>query len=120
MPKKVLIVDDSLVSRMMIKEIILLRNPNWEFVQAASSEKAVDACQKSQFDYITIDLNMPGESGLEVSPKILESQERAKLALITANISPEVKQKAKELGVDYINKPINESEILSFIETPEA
>jgi len=115
MPKKVLIVDDSLVSRMMIKEIIISRYPDWEFTQAASSEKAVDACEKAQFDYITIDLNMPGENGLEVTPKVLKTQDNAIVALVTANLSQEVKDQASALGVAYINKPINESEILSLI-----
>lgn len=115
MPKKVLIVDDSMVSRMMIKEIITSRNPDWEFSQAASSEKAIDACNKNQFDFITIDLNMPGENGLEVTPKILESQQNAKLALVTANLSPEVRAQADKLGVEYINKPISESELLAFV-----
>ncbi|MCW9000065.1 MAG: response regulator, partial [Kangiellaceae bacterium] len=63
MSKRVLIVDDSLVSRMIIKEIVMSRYPDWECVQAASAEKAVDACNQSQFDYVTLDLNMPGKSG---------------------------------------------------------
>ena len=115
MPKSVLIVDDSLVSRMMIREIILSRNPDWELLQAASLERALHACSKHQFDYITIDLNMPGESGLEVSPKILAIQPKVKIALVTANISSEIKQQANSIGVKYINKPISEAEIFEFI-----
>ena len=47
MPKKVLIVDDSMVSRMMIKEIVMAVmavHPEWECIQAANADKAVEAC----------------------------------------------------------------------------
>lgn len=116
MSKRVLIVDDSLVSRMMIKEIVMSRYPDWECVQAASAEKAVDACNQSQFDFVTLDLNMPGKSGLEAAPEILASQDSAKVALLTANIQSATRDKAEALGIAFITKPISEDGVLGFIE----
>ncbi len=115
MSKRVLIVDDSLVSRMMIKEIILSNHPHWECIQAASAAKAIEACQETEFDFITLDLNMPERSGLEAAPDIIKSQKNIKIALLTANIQSATKQKAEELGLEFIAKPITEDGVLSFI-----
>lgn len=115
MSKKVLIVDDSLVSRMMIKEIIMSTYPDWECYQAASADKAIEACQESQFDIITLDLNMPGRSGLEAAPEIINYQKSAKIALLTANIQSPVQRKADEMGLAFISKPISEDNILKFV-----
>ncbi len=115
MSKRVLIVDDSLVSRMMIKEIILTRHSDWECIQAASADKAIAACKENQFDLITLDLNMPGRTGLEAAPEIIESQKGAKIALLTANIQSSVKQQALDLGLNFIPKPIHEDGILGFV-----
>jgi len=115
MSKKVLIVDDSMVSRMMIKEIIMSQHSDWECIQAASAEKAIEACRNSQFDFITLDLSMPGKSGLDAAPEIIEVQERAKIALLTANIQTAVKEKADRIGLTFLTKPINSDEILDFV-----
>ncbi len=115
MPKKVLIVDDSMVSRMMIREIIVSQHPDWECIQAANADKAVEACLKAQFDFITLDLNMPGRTGLEAAPEIIESQESAKIGLLTANIQKATQEHATALGLSFVAKPINADAILAFL-----
>lgn len=115
MSKKVLIVDDSMVSRMMIKEIIMSEYPSWECIQAASAEKAIDACKHAQFDFVTLDLSMPGRSGLDAAPEIIENQESAEIALLTVNIQSAVQDKADAMGLIFITKPINVDEILDFV-----
>lgn len=115
MSKKVLIVDDSMVSRMMIKEIIVSQYPDWECLQAANADKAVECCLNNQFDFITLDLNMPGRTGLEAAPEIIESQKNAKVALLTANIQAATKDKAITLGLSFVAKPINADAILAFL-----
>lgn len=113
--KKVLIVDDSTLSRLMIKEIIVSVYSDWECIQAASADKAIAACKDHQFDFITLDLNMPGRSGFDAVPEIKASQKNAKVALLTANIQSIVKQQATDLGLLFIPKPIHEKDILDFI-----
>ncbi|MGX5174757.1 response regulator transcription factor [Aliikangiella sp. IMCC44653] len=117
MGKKVLIVDDSLVTRMMIKEIILSEFPEWECIQAASAEKAIEACGLTQFDYITLDINMPGKTGLEVAPHLLQSQPDVKVAVLTIHEHHEVREKVEALGLTFLNKPINADEIIDFVKS---
>ena len=114
MTKKVLIVDDSLVSRMMIKEIIHSEHPKWDCSQAASADKAIDACKEAKFDFITLDLNIPGMSSLDAAPTLIESQADAKISLLTANIQSSVKMRADQLGIGFISKPIEQDGILGF------
>lgn len=116
MSKRVLIVDDSMVSRMMIKEIIMSQHPDWECNQAASAEKAIEACQQSQFDFITLDLSMPGQTGLDAAPEIKSCQQNAKIALLTANIQSAIREKADKVGLTFLTKPINPDEVLEFVE----
>ncbi|TQV89753.1 response regulator transcription factor [Aliikangiella coralliicola] len=115
MSKKILIVDDSLVSRMMIKEIVMSRHPDWECSQAASADKALEACQVKQFDFITLDLNMPGKNGLDAAPEIIATQKDAKIALLTANIQSATKQKATDIGLAFVAKPVTEEGVLDFV-----
>ncbi len=115
MSKKVLIVDDSMVSRLMIKEIISTAHPEWECFQAANADAAVVECQDKEFDFITLDLNMPGRTGLEAAPDILAQQMNAKVALLTANIQSAIKEKAIDLGLEYVAKPISVDRILEFV-----
>jgi len=115
MTKKVLIVDDSMVSRMMIREIVMTQFPDWECTQAASADKAIEACSKDSYDFITLDLNMPGRSGLEAAPEIIEIQATAKIGLLTANIQSATQEQATALGLSFVAKPINADAILAFL-----
>jgi len=116
MSKSVLIVDDSLVSRMMIKEIISSKYPDWEFVQATSADDAVKQSEGNHFDLITLDLNMPGKTGLEAAPELMKLHPGARIALMTANIQIAIKEQADKLGLEFVAKPITEDSVLGFIE----
>ena len=75
-------------------------------------EKVVDL----DFDFATIDMNMPGISGLELIVLLQKSHPRAIIALLTANIQKKVSDSAEELGIELLSKPVNEANILKFLE----
>lgn len=112
-----LVVDDSQVSRMMIKAIVNDAMPNWEVLEAANAEQAVQQAEKNAtgLDYISLDMNMPGVDGLSIVPQLKELCPEAQIALLTANIQDSVRDKATELGVQFIAKPITEDKIIPFI-----
>lgn len=115
MTQRVLIVDDNMVSRMMIREIIKSQHPEWVFIQAASADKAIEACLESQFDYIILDLNLSGKSGLDAAPELLSSQKHAKIALFTPDIAESAKDTEINTALFFLAKPINIDEILQFV-----
>ena len=113
--KRVLLVDDSRVSRLMLKAIIQNQYSDWEITEAENAEIALAVCQKEAFDFITLDMNMPGRDGLTVSPELQEECPEAKIALLTANFQERVKSKAEEQGLTFLPKPITEEKILEYL-----
>lgn len=90
---------------------------------AANAEAALDACQQQAPDYIVLDLNMPGTSGLVVLPKLLEAAPRAALVVLTgySSIATAV-QATKDGARNYLCKPANIDEVLAAFDSaaPEA
>jgi len=105
--KTILVVDDSKVSRMMIKSQIAPAQPDWEILEAASGEEALEiVADNKSIDYFSIDLNMPGIDGLELIEKLQDDFPTKKMALLTANIQEDIFKRAMGLGAACFNKPI--------------
>lgn len=115
MPTTMLIIDDSQVSRMMLRAIINSEQPEWDVLEAANADEALQRAKDNDIDVITLDMNMPGTDGLTVAPELQLSCPQAKIALLTANIQSAVKDKAEGLGLIFIAKPITEEKIIGFI-----
>lgn len=63
--KRCLIVDDSMVSRMMLNEILKRHFPDLAVTQAASGDAALKAIADiAELDVAILDFNMPGMDGL--------------------------------------------------------
>ena len=112
----ILVVDDSRVSRMLIRAIITHKDPQAEIIEASNGEEALEKVKSAQVTMATLDLNMPGMDGLVLASKLLEKFPNAKIGLLTANIQEAVRQKADALGIGFISKPITEEKIINFIE----
>lgn len=112
---QVLLVDDSRISRLMLKAIIQTKYPDWVVSEAENADVALDLCHGNAFDFITLDMNMPGRDGLTVSPELQEACPDAKIALLTANFQERVKSKAQDQGLIFLPKPITEDKILNFL-----
>ena len=109
--KRVLIIDDSLVSRMMIKKGIEDLCPDWSLLEAKDAENALQVVKDNEFDCFSIDYNMPGMDGLELMGILNQQFPGAKKALLTANIQDAIRDKTLSLGGQCINKPISEATI---------
>ena len=105
MKAKVLIVDDSSVSRMMIKGRIVGLQPDWDILEAADGTQAVAVVAADAPDFITMDVNMPGMNGFETVEKIRQVNQHAKIVILTANIQESSRERAQQLGVQFVQKP---------------
>lgn len=84
---KVLVVDDSAVSRELIKNI-LEGDPGIKVAGMASNgEEAIALAAGLRPDVITMDINMPGLNGLETTRKIME-QDPVPIVIVTASYDP--------------------------------
>lgn len=118
--KKFLIVDDSKFSRVLIRGIVQTLRPNWEITEAAGGEEALLLALADIFDFATVDINMPGMDGLELSARFREECPQLRVCLVSANIQEDSRRRAKELGVGFVKKPITPDSIAETINYFEA
>ena len=116
MPKTILIVDDSRVSRMMIKALLHDLSPGWQVLEAADAEEALKLTDTHKPDAFSLDFNMPGMDGLQLAQDIKSKVSSAKIALFTANIQKAIQEKGEQVGVSFIPKPVTEDSIRVLVE----
>jgi two-component system chemotaxis response regulator CheY len=109
--KSVLVVDDSRISRMLIKNLVLARFPQWVVTEAASGDAAVALAREFSFDYCTMDINMPGIPGTDAAEQLLTLHPTLRVALFSANIQEAQHVRAAQLGVPFVAKPVTEKSV---------
>ncbi len=116
MSKKVLIVDDSLYMRTVIKDA--LTNAKFEVVgQAANGETAIDMALDLQPDLITLDNILPDMLGLDILRTLKEEGLDSKIIMISAVGQQSVVDEGLRLGADgYIVKPFTPEQLLEAIQ----
>ncbi|QLH74267.1 MAG: response regulator [Methanomassiliicoccales archaeon] len=111
-PKSVLIVDDSMVMRSMIKDV-LSKNGFNVVGQAKNGQEAVALYQQLRPNLITMDVVMPGETGIDVVKKIMAVDPSAKVLMVSGLNQKNLVIQAMENGAkDYIVKPFDPQDLL--------
>ena len=116
---KVMIVDDSLMTRKVLKDIIE-EDPELELVGSASDGKyAIMKIAGLKPDIVTLDVVMPDMDGLSALEKIMEIYPTKVIMLSSLTTEgAEATLKALELGaVDFIAKPSSASKDLQELKT---
>ncbi len=111
MGKRLLVVDDSRVSRIIIKNKVAALCPDWVVFEATSGNEAVDMAAQVEPDYVTMDVNMPGLNGYEATEQLQRLVPNAKITMLTANIQESSRERAAQLGVRFLQKPVTEAVI---------
>ncbi len=118
----ILIVDDSSITRMVLKRTIgMMDIPVGEIMEAENGLKALDIlCQHSDdIDIILADLNMPEMNGMEMAASILANPKTAHIPIVIVSTHSE-DMRVKELqsqGVkDYIHKPFTPESIRNVLQ----
>jgi two-component system chemotaxis response regulator CheY len=109
--KKMLIVDDSKVSRMVIRAFVKQAHPDWEILEADSGDQALIAVDKDTPDYCTMDINMPGTLGIDAAERILAKYPAMRIAIFSANIQQTHQLRAEIIGTFFVAKPVTEKSI---------
>ena len=109
----VLVVDDELGPRESLRMIL---QPLYEVKTASNGQEALQYLQQEKIDLITLDLKMPGLSGLDVLREIKKMNVDAAVIIITAYGTLTNAHEAIRYGaVDFISKPYNATDILSVV-----
>lgn len=110
-----LIVDDSRMSRMMIRSFAKEADERLQFIEVAHGEEALGLDTDTQVDIMTVDYNMPGMDGVEVAEQLQQRYPGVQAALLTANIQESIQRRAAAAQLEFIAKPITEQKIVSFV-----
>lgn len=113
--KQILIIDDSRVSRLMARQYILSMHPDWIVEEASSGEEALQKIETYIPALILIDVNMPGMGGLAAAELLRERLPLVPISLLTANVQTATRNRAAEIGVGFMEKPITEARISQLI-----
>jgi two-component system chemotaxis response regulator CheY len=110
--KKVLVVDDSMVMRAMISDI--LTKDGFKVVgQAKNGKEAVEQYVKLTPDLVTMDIIMPGEHGTDVVKKIVEVDKDARIIIVSGLNQKSLVMQALDNGAkDFLVKPFENNELL--------
>lgn len=116
MSKNVLIVDDSLYMRTVIKDA--LQEGGYEVVgQAANGEEAIDLAFELQPDIITLDNILPDMIGIDILKAFRQEGLTSKVIMVSAVGQENVIQEGLGAGADdYIVKPFTSSQLLDVLE----
>jgi DNA-binding NarL/FixJ family response regulator len=94
---RVLIADDSPVMREYLRDVFSMK-PGMEVVgEASDGEEALEVFRKVSPDVLTLDIQMPKMSGIDVLRKI--SGKGCRVILLTANADEMYRKKCLELNV---------------------
>lgn len=116
--KMVLIVDDSRVSRMLIKSVVVDRHPEWTIIESGSGDEALTHIGES-IDLMIIDFNMPGMNGITLAEKMKALVPSAYISMLTANVQESIQRRADSLGIGFVKKPITEDKIADIMSQVE-
>lgn len=103
-----LIVDDSKVSRMMIRNKVSQLQPEWQIQEAGTGDEAVAMVRNQAPDFITMDVNMPGLNGFQAVEQIRQFNSTCKIAMLTANVQESSRARASSLNVSFVQKPVTD------------
>ena len=101
----VLIVDDDLDMRLLVRMILQAASRGIEIVgEAADGLDAMSVYWTLDPpeipDVVILDNRMPGPQGIEVAAEMLRAEPRQHIVLFTAFINPELEERARNLGID--------------------
>jgi len=110
----ILIVDDEIGPRESLRMIL---KPNYNVFTVENGNAAIQMIQQVTMDVITLDLKMPGISGIDALKEIRMIDPEVMIIIITGYATLKSAIEAIRYGVfDYIPKPFNVPEIISIID----
>lgn len=112
---RVVIVDDSMFSIAVIKNI--LEENGFEVVgEAGCLEEVKAVIQEKRPALVTMDMTLPGTDGLECTRAIHEIDHNIKVVVVSSMMDDEILKEAKDNNVSaYVQKPVDADELVTTI-----
>ncbi len=116
MGKRVMIVDDALFMRTMLRDIFVAAG--WQVVgEVDNGELAISEYGRLRPDLITMDIVMPEMGGIDALKKILAADSDARIVVCSALGQKHLILEAIQAGAkDFIVKPFQQEQVLNVVE----
>ena len=115
MALRVMVVDDALFMRNMLKDIFVRTGHN-VVAEAENGEIALELYQEVNPDLVTMDIVMPKKSGIEALQDIMALDASACVVMVSALGQDSLVLEAVESGAkDFIVKPFKEEKVLEIV-----
>ena len=115
MRPKILIVDDSSLSRRTLRRI--LESAEYEVVEADDGMAALEVYFLEKPSLVLLDLVMKGMYGLDVLVKLREMDQHARVVVASADIQSSTRKMVDEAGaLGFINKPFIAEQVIAAVE----
>jgi len=117
-PLRILVAEDNALNRRLA--VRLLEQRGYAIDVANDGREAVEAVERTSYDLVLMDVQMPVMDGLEATRCIVErwqAAERPRIVAMTANATREDREACIMSGMDgYIAKPIHVPELVAELE----
>lgn len=115
MKPKILIVDDSALSRRTLRRI--LESAGYDVVEADDGMTALEMYFLEKPVLVLLDLVMKGMYGIDVLVKLREMDEHARVVVASADIQSSTRKMVNEAGaLGFINKPFVPEQVIAAVE----
>ena len=115
MSKKIMVVDDSAMSRRTLRRI--LETAGHSVVEAEEGMAALELYFIEKPDLVFLDLVMKGMYGLDVLGKLREMDAGARVVVASADIQTMTRAMVEEAGaLGFINKPFTTENVLGAVD----
>ena len=94
-------VDDSAAVRQRIASLLRDLEGVELVVEADGSERALDFARSLRPDFVILDLNLPGPSGLDVLPRLKALLRAPTVIVLTNHAGDAYAKRCRDLGADY-------------------
>lgn len=109
-PKKILVVEDNQVNRMVVEKI--LKSLHYDVTCVSTGQECLTEIESKEYQLILMDCHMPEMDGFNTTEGIRSYEEKHGLSCIpvialTANTSSDIRQRCLSSGMsDYMSKPV--------------
>lgn len=118
---RVLIVDDSATIRVRLAELLGEIEKIEVVGEAANAGEGLEMARRLRPDVVTLDVRMPGQSGLEVIGQIKQLEPSPTVIVLTNFPYPAYRNRALDLGADFFfDKTTELHEVLEVVESAAA
>ena len=114
--KRVLIVDDSPVGRMILARLV--GRCGWEVTAAGGGREALERLQADPPDAVFLDLLMPDVDGFQVLEELRAQRLDVPVVVLTSDVQEATRRRCEAYGIHaYLTKPVTETIVASTLAT---